>query len=93
MTTLKIPTPLRPYANGVSEIQVSSSKVGGALNELITQYPELRQHLYSEEGELRSFVNLFLNNEDVRYLQGTETDLKEGDSLLIIPSIAGGSVS
>lgn len=90
MTTLRIPTPLRPYADGQSEIQINSATVGGALEELTSQYPALRKHLFSEEGELRTFVNLFLNDEDVRQLDGAGTELKPGDRLMIIPSIAGG---
>lgn len=90
MATLRIPTPLRPYAGGVSEIAVTSDNVGGALAELIEQHPTLQPHLYDEDGELRAFVNVFLNEEDVRYLQGIETELAANDKLMIIPSIAGG---
>lgn len=90
MTTLRIPTPLRPYADGQSEIHIDSATVGGALEELTNQYPALRKHLFTENGELRTFVNLFLNDEDVRQLDGTGTPLKAGDRLMIIPSIAGG---
>ena len=90
MTTLRIPTPLRPYANGQSEIQIDSATVGGALDELTGQYPALRKHLFTDNGELRTFVNLFLNDEDVRQLDGPETPLNPGDRLMIIPSIAGG---
>ena len=63
---------------------------GQALKELTDQYPALHPHLFSEEGELRAFVNLFLNDEDIRHLQGQATPLKEGDRLMILPSIAGG---
>ena len=90
MTTLRIPTPLRPYADGISEIQVNAESVGRALEELTGKFPSLHKHLFSEDGELRAFVNLFLNDEDVRYLQGAETPLKDGDNLMILPSIAGG---
>jgi adenylyltransferase/sulfurtransferase len=90
MTTLQIPTPLRPYADGVSEVQVKAESVGLALKELTGKFPSLHKHLFSEDGELRAFVNLFLNDEDVRYLQGAETPLKDGDKLMILPSIAGG---
>lgn len=90
MATLRIPTPLRPYAGGVSEIVVTSDNVGGALTELTEQHPTLRPHLYDEDGKLRAFVNIFLNEEDVRYLQGIETEVAANDKLMIIPSIAGG---
>lgn len=90
MTTLRIPTPLRPYAGGVSEIEVQAENVGQALEGLTGQYPELRKHLFTEQGELRAFVNLFLNDEDVRYMQGMQTALADDDKLMIIPSIAGG---
>ena len=90
MITLRIPTPLRPYADGQSEVSLQTNTVGDALEELTSRYPELKKHLFTEDGELRAFVNLFLNEEDIRYLQGTETPLKEGDRLTIIPSIAGG---
>jgi MoaD family protein len=90
MVTLRIPTPLRPYTEGVSEINVQGTNVSEALNELTTQYPAIATHIFTEAGELRSFVNLFLNEEDVRHLQGVETEIKAGDRLMIIPSIAGG---
>jgi len=90
MTTLRIPTPLRPYAEGQSEISVQGLTVGEALNDLVTQYPSLKKHIFAETDELRPFVNLFLGDEDVRHLQGMNTPLKDGDKLMIIPSIAGG---
>lgn len=90
MPILRIPTPLRPYAQGQAEISIESQRVSDALNELITRYPDLRKHLFNEQGDLRSFVNLFLNDEDIRQLQGVETELKPEDRLMIIPSIAGG---
>ena len=89
MTTIRIPTPLRPYTGGNSAVNVHSGTVGAALDDLTEQYPNLRQHLY-EGGELRSFVNIYLNKEDVRHLQGANTAVSDDDTLLIIPSIAGG---
>ena len=89
MTTIRIPTPLRPYADGNSSVAVSGTTVGTALADLTGQYPDLRQHLF-EGDELRSFVNIYLNQEDVRYLEGAETAVSETDTLMIIPSIAGG---
>lgn len=90
MTTLRIPTPLRPYAEGQTEVTVSGENVGAALKDLVRQHPQLKKHLFNEADELRPFVNLFLGDEDVRHLQGVDTPLKEGDKLMIIPSIAGG---
>ena len=90
MTTLRIPSPLRPYADGVSEIEVQAENVSQAMDNLTDQYPALRQHLFNDAGELRPFVNLFLNDEDIRYLQGIDTALAADDKLMIIPSIAGG---
>jgi molybdopterin converting factor small subunit len=90
MTTLRIPTPLRPYADGQTEVTVTGGNVGAALKDLVAQYPELKKHLFNDAEELRPFVNLFLGDEDVRYLEGVDTPLKAGDKLMIIPSIAGG---
>ena len=91
MTTIRIPTPLRPYTNGQSSVQVTGDSVAVVLSDLTRQHPDLRQHLY-EGGKLRSFVNVFLNEEDVRYLEGVETAVSDSDTLMIIPSIAGGRV-
>jgi molybdopterin converting factor small subunit len=91
MLVLRLPTPLRPYADGQSAIDVQGQNVAEALNDLVTQHPSLQKHLFSDAGTLRPFVNLFLGEEDVRHLQGVETELKEDDILRIIPSIAGGN--
>jgi adenylyltransferase/sulfurtransferase len=91
MPTIRIPTPLRQYAKGQAEVTVSGATVGEALTDLTAQHPGLRQHLYGDTGQLRSFVNVFLNQSDIRELQGAGTALKEGDRLMIVPSIAGGS--
>ena len=90
MPTLKIPTPLRPYANGQAEIDVNGAKVDDALQDLVRQHPDLKPHLFNDTGDLRPFVNLFLGEEDVRYLDGLDTTLGDDDQLRIIPSIAGG---
>ncbi|MBN2044911.1 MAG: DUF4395 family protein [Anaerolineales bacterium] len=92
MTTLKIPTPLRPYAEGEKEIEVTAATAGLVMEELTALYPALRKHLFTEEGELRSYVNLFINDEDIRHLQGVDTPVGETDRLMIIPSIAGGAL-
>lgn len=90
MPTLRIPTPLRPYAEGQTEVSLQGATVGAALEELTGRYPALRQHLFTENGELRAFVNLFLNEEDIRQMDGVNTPLAEKDKLMLIPSIAGG---
>lgn len=90
MPNIKIPTPLRPYTANQAQVSVNGATVGDALNDLTTQYPELRQHLFNG-GELRNFVNVYLGEEDVRFLGGLETELEGSDSLRIIPSIAGGA--
>jgi len=90
MPTLKIPTPLRPYADGKSKIEVQGSNVDEVLQNTIEQHPNLKKHLYSDAGELRPFVNLFLNEDNIRQLDGVETKLEDDDTIKIIPSIAGG---
>jgi molybdopterin converting factor small subunit len=89
MPNFRIPTPLRPYSGGNSQVSVAGATVGEALNDLTGQFPDLRQHLYDGE-QLRSFVNIYLNQEDIRYGDGVETADGENDTLMIIPSIAGG---
>lgn len=90
MTSIKIPTPLRAYTNNQAQVNVSGSDVGTALNDLVTQYPELRQHLFNG-NDLRNFVNVFIGDEDIRFLDGLKTEISAEDSLRIIPSIAGGT--
>lgn len=90
MPTIRIPTPLRAYTNSQAEIAVNGGSVGAVLEDLTRQHPALKQHLYTEAGELRAFVNVFLNDEDVRHLQGAATPVKDVDRLMIVPSIAGG---
>jgi len=89
--TILIPSALQAYADNQGEVQVQASNVGEALQALTEAYPGLRKHLYNEQGRLRSFVNVYLGEEDTRYLQGLETPVKDGDTLMIVPSIAGGS--
>ena len=91
MSKIHIPTPLRQYAGKQASIDVQGATVGEAMNALLAQHPELRKHLYTDEGKLRAFVNLYLNDEDIRYLQKEATALKEGDNISIVPSIAGGA--
>ena len=90
MTTLRIPTPLRTYTGGKSEVTVRGSKIAEALNDLTTQFPAIKPHLFHETGELRPFVNLFVGENNIKDLQGVDTPIKEGDKIMLIPSIAGG---
>ena len=90
MSKIHIPTPLRQYVGKQPSVDVAGSTVGEAMNALVSQHPELRKHLYTEDGKLRAFVNLYLNDEDIRYLQKEATALKDGDNISIVPSIAGG---
>jgi molybdopterin converting factor small subunit len=86
-----IPTPLRAYAGGKDQVDVEASTIAEALNVLTQTHPELRKQLFSTEGKLRAFVNLYVNDEDVRYLPEKErTPVASTDTLSIIPSIAGG---
>src|ERR687894_442655 len=90
MPKIKIPTPLRQYTAGNSEVEVGGATAGETLGNLASEYPDLRQHLYTGDGKLRSFVNVYKGDEDIRYLDGPDTQVSDGDELSIIPSIAGG---
>jgi molybdopterin converting factor small subunit len=81
---------LRAYTEGEAQLKVEANTVGEALNELTAQFPSLRPHLYNDAGDLRPYVNLFVNDEDVRTLQGEQTAIQDSDTLMILPSIAGG---
>jgi molybdopterin/thiamine biosynthesis adenylyltransferase/rhodanese-related sulfurtransferase/molybdopterin converting factor small subunit len=93
MAKVLIPTPLRQYAGKQDSVELTGSTVGEVLTALTTQHPDLRQQLYNAEGKLRSFVNVYLNDEDIRYLEKDATPVKDGDTVSIVPSIAGGSVA
>ena len=88
---VSIPTPLRRYTDGVGVIEVSGNSVASALDSLLDLYPSLKRQLYTEDGRLRSFANVYLNDEDIRYLEKSDTAVKPGDTISIVPSIAGGS--
>jgi molybdopterin converting factor small subunit len=90
MAQLKIPSPLRAYTDGQAEVAVQGENVAQVMESLIQQHPDLRQHLFNGHGELRPFVNLYINSEDVRHLQKMDTPVNEADRLMIVPSIAGG---
>jgi molybdopterin converting factor small subunit len=91
MPKVKIPTPLREYTGGNTEVEVGGATAGEALGNLASEHPDLKQHLYTGDGKLRSFVNVYKGDEDIRYLEGQDTEVADGDEISIIPSIAGGS--
>lgn len=88
--TISIPTALRQYAGGNSSLTFESGTVGELLNQLVEQYPQLGKQLYNEQNQLRNFVNIYVGDEDIRYLQNTETPVPDGETVSIIPAIAGG---
>jgi adenylyltransferase/sulfurtransferase len=89
---IHIPTPLRSYTGGKETVEVAGATVAATLDRLTADFPELRKHLFTDEAKLRSFVNVYLNDDDVRYLPSKEeTTTSSDDELTIIPSIAGGS--
>lgn len=90
MPKLMIPTPLRQYADEHDAVELDAATVGEALEKLINSHNALRQHLFNDEGKLRSFVNVYMNDEDIRYLDGDKTVVGAGDVISIVPSIAGG---
>jgi molybdopterin converting factor small subunit len=88
---IHIPTPLRTYTGGKETVEVAGATVAATLEQLATDFPDLRKHLFTDEGKLRSFVNVYLNDDDVRYLPNKEETIAgANDELTIIPSIAGG---
>jgi len=87
---LVIPTPLQRYSGNQEEIETTGATVGEALSHVTVQYPDLRKHLFTEDGKIRNYVKVYVNDEDSAYTGGTETAIKDGDTLLIVPSIAGG---
>jgi molybdopterin converting factor small subunit len=90
MPVLRIPTPLRAYTNGKSDVTVNGSNISEALADLTTQYPTIKPHLFNDDGGLRPFVNLFVGENNIKDLQGVDTLIKDGEKILLIPSIAGG---
>jgi adenylyltransferase/sulfurtransferase len=89
---IHIPTPLRTYTGGLETVTVSGATVSAVFEQLTIKYPELKQHLFTPEGKLRSFVNVYVNDDDLRYLADKEaTTVTDRDELTIIPSIAGGA--
>ena len=91
MARILIPTPLRQFAEKNDSLELAGSTAGEILQGLTTRFPDLRKHLYNDEGKLRSFVNVYLNDEDIRYIGREAAKVSDGDTLSIVPSIAGGS--
>ncbi len=89
-TKVRIPTPLRKLTNNEELVEVSAGTVGGAIAELQTRYPGISERLLDESGAVRRFVNVYVNEEDIRFLQNQQTPIRDGDEVSIIPAIAGG---
>ena len=90
--TVRIPTPLRRMTNGQGKVEVTASSMGALIEQLDVAYPGIKDRLVGEDGQLHYFVNLYLNGEDVRFLQGMDTSANSGDEVSIVPSVAGGSL-
>lgn len=88
--TVRIPTPLRAVAKGNANVQAKGDTIGDVIGDLEHQFPGLRERLVDETGELRRFINIYVNQEDIRFLQAKKTALKDGDEVSIVPAIAGG---
>jgi molybdopterin converting factor small subunit len=88
-----VPTPLRQYAGKQDSVEIEAKTVAEALAGLTAQYGELRRHLFTDDGKIRSFVNIYLNDEDIRYLQKDQTPVRANDVISIVPSIAGGAAT
>jgi len=90
MAKILIPTPLRQFVGGADTVEVSAANVGELLDKLTEQHPDIKKNILNDEGKLRSFVNVYVNDEDIRYLDRNDTPVKDGDTVSIVPSIAGG---
>ena len=91
--TIEIPTAFRRFTDGAPKIDCSAATIADALNELTVRFPELARHVRDDQGQIRQFLNVYLNEEDIRFLGGESCCLKEGDRVLLVPSIAGGAGS
>ena len=87
---VRIPTPLRAMTKGSADVQVTADTVGDLIEDLERQFPGMRERLVEESGEIRRFINIYVNQEDIRFLHGAKTALKQGDEVSIVPAIAGG---
>ena len=87
---VRIPTPLRRLTNGEDKVDVDSNTLGGVIDAMNEQYPGIRERICDDQGQLRNFVNVYVNGEDVRFLQGLETPTSAGDEVSVVPAVAGG---
>jgi len=87
---VRIPTPLRKLTNNEELVEINAATIGAAIEELQARFPGIAERLVDDKGEVRRFVNVYVNEEDIRFLQNRETPLKDGDEISIIPAIAGG---
>jgi sulfur-carrier protein len=87
---VRVPTPLRKYTNGADEVSAQGNTIKALVDDLEKSYPGIRERICDETGKVRRFVNVYLNGDDIRFLQNLETSLKEGDNISIVPAIAGG---
>jgi len=90
MTTVRIPPTLRAQVGDAKQVQAGGSTVGEVIGRLVEQHPALREQVYTAEGELNRFLNVYLNGKDVRYLEALETPVGEADTLVLLPAMAGG---
>jgi molybdopterin synthase sulfur carrier subunit len=90
---VKIPTPLRRHTAGASAVEVTGEHVREALDDLLTRYPTIGERLFDGQGQVKPHLNIFLNNEDIRFLGGLDTPLRDGDTVVLLPALAGGSKS
>jgi molybdopterin synthase sulfur carrier subunit len=89
--TIEIPTAFRRFTDGAPKMDCSANTIAGALNELTTRFPAIARHVRDDQGQIRQFLNVYLNEEDIRFLGGESCSVKEGDRVLLVPSIAGGA--
>ena len=87
---VRIPTPLRRLTNGEDKVDVEADSLGGVIDAMNDQYPGIRERICDDQGQLRNFVNVYVNGEDVRFLQGLETPMTSGDEVSVVPAVAGG---
>jgi molybdopterin synthase sulfur carrier subunit len=90
MVSVRVPTPLRKFTNGQDEVSAQGSSVRALVDDLEKNFPGIKERICDEAGKVRRFVNVYVNGDDIRFLQNLETSLKEGDSISIVPAIAGG---
>lgn len=93
MANIRIPTPLRKLTNGKDEVSVSGATIGAVIVSLEAQFPGIKERICDDQGQVRRFVNIFANDEDIRFLKNLETPVKDSDEISIVPAIAGGMSS